>query len=197
MLLTFKKHFPFLSEDGGKIETGFVDKIMWGPKAHTFRIGNRWKPGDKIHFWSGNPRNVKQNPYAFNPSVDRVDWWLDSETGKILQNTDLMKGGFHGCPDLAVYVPLVAAVELAQIWIHAGDMEVFILADKNGIKYEQLKKGKLGEFCVKDGFWSYNETAKFFQFEAEARKVPAFKGQIIHWSEKTVYNPHAAQIFRP
>jgi|SRR5690606_29672732 len=196
MLLTFKKHFPFLSKSGDKIETGFVDKIIWGPKAHTFRVGNRWKPGDKIHFWSGNPRNVKQSPFAFNPSVVRVDWWMDSENGKVLPCTDLMRGGFHGCPSFR-FIPIVAAVELAQIWIHTGDLQVFILADKDGIKYEQLKQAKLGEFCVKDGFWSYNEAARFFQFEGEARKVPAFKGQIIHWSEKTVYNPQTAQIFRP
>ncbi|HOG36775.1 MAG TPA: ASCH domain-containing protein [Paludibacteraceae bacterium] len=45
----------------------FVEKIKNGTKTHTIREdkGNRWKVGKTIHFWRGNPRNVKNNPYQF------------------------------------------------------------------------------------------------------------------------------------
>ena len=45
----------------------FVQKIIDGDKIHTIREDktNRWKEGRIIQFWSGNPRNVKNNPYYF------------------------------------------------------------------------------------------------------------------------------------
>lgn len=45
----------------------FAESILSGSKIHTIRQDkkNRWKAGMKIHFWSGNPRNVKNNPYQF------------------------------------------------------------------------------------------------------------------------------------
>lgn len=54
MLLTFSKD-------------KFVQLIKDGVKIHTIRRdeNRRWKPGMKIHFWRGNPRNVKANPYPF------------------------------------------------------------------------------------------------------------------------------------
>ena len=58
MLLTFSKD-------------QFVEKILTGDKIHSIREdkNNRWKIGMKIHFWRGNPRNVKSNPYEFATSV--------------------------------------------------------------------------------------------------------------------------------
>jgi hypothetical protein len=54
MILTFSKE-------------QFVQRILEGTKIHTIREDkhDRWKPGMKIHFWKGNPRNVKANPYQF------------------------------------------------------------------------------------------------------------------------------------
>ena len=45
----------------------FVEKILNGTKIHTIREdkNNRWKSGMKIHFWKGNPRNVKNDSYHF------------------------------------------------------------------------------------------------------------------------------------
>ncbi len=59
MLLTFSK------------TKNFETLIKQGIKIHTIRedINNRWKPGMKIHFWSGNPRNIKNNPYQFGEGI--------------------------------------------------------------------------------------------------------------------------------
>jgi len=51
----------------------FVDMINSGHKIHTIREdkSNRWKPGMKIHFWRGNPRNTgaKVKPYEFKKGL--------------------------------------------------------------------------------------------------------------------------------
>ena len=63
MLLTFS------SDD-------FVQKIKDRTKIHTIRADkhDRWKEGMKIHFWRGNPRNVKSHPYAFGEGVvEKID----------------------------------------------------------------------------------------------------------------------------
>lgn len=54
MLLTFSKD-------------KFVQLIKDGVKIHTIRRdeNRRWRAGMKIHFWRGNPRNVKSGPYPF------------------------------------------------------------------------------------------------------------------------------------
>lgn len=58
MLLTFSK-------------PQFVERILNGTKKHTIRDDkkNRWKVGMKIHFWKGNPRNVKNKPYQFATGI--------------------------------------------------------------------------------------------------------------------------------
>ena len=57
MILTFKPQFVEPIKDGTKIHPIRKDKT------------GRWKPGMKIQFWSGNPRNVKANPHQFQSGV--------------------------------------------------------------------------------------------------------------------------------
>lgn len=73
MVLTFSSH-------------QFVDRIKSRIKQTTIRDdeSNRWVPGRKIHFWKGNPRNTKSNPYTFGTGVctstERVVIDFDKET---------------------------------------------------------------------------------------------------------------------
>lgn len=65
MLLTFSR-------------TEFSHRIKSGIKVHTIREDkhDRWKVGNKIHFWLGNPRNTrgKTKPYQFGVGeVSRVE----------------------------------------------------------------------------------------------------------------------------
>lgn len=65
MILSFQKQFVPLIQDGTKI--------------HTLRrdVHKRWKPGMKIHFYEGNPRNGgKQFMDGVCTSVQRVDYVL-------------------------------------------------------------------------------------------------------------------------
>jgi hypothetical protein len=61
MILTFSKP---------EFEQLIKDEI----KIHTIRkdAGNRWKVGMKIHFWMGNPRNVKRNPKPYSFATGTV-----------------------------------------------------------------------------------------------------------------------------
>ena len=45
-------------------EDRFKERILGGVKIHTIRTDRteRWKKGQKIHFWRGNPRNTKATP---------------------------------------------------------------------------------------------------------------------------------------
>jgi len=60
MLLTFTK-------------PQFKDLIKQGIKQHTIREdkNNRWKVGNSIQFWLGNPRNVhaKNKPHQFGNGI--------------------------------------------------------------------------------------------------------------------------------
>jgi len=49
----------------------FIEPIKAGTKIHTIRADKkgRWKPGTKIHFWKGNPRNKHQLPYQFQSGI--------------------------------------------------------------------------------------------------------------------------------
>lgn len=65
MILTFSK-------------TKFEQLIKDGVKIHTIRRDepNRWKVGNKIHFWIGNPRNTKgkDKPHQFGVGkVSRIE----------------------------------------------------------------------------------------------------------------------------
>lgn len=45
-------------------EDKFKERILSGVKIHTIRTDRteRWKKGQVIHFWRGNPRNTKSEP---------------------------------------------------------------------------------------------------------------------------------------
>jgi len=49
----------------------FVSRIALGIKIHTIREDKteRWYTGRTIHFWFGNPRNIKNNPYQFRKGI--------------------------------------------------------------------------------------------------------------------------------
>lgn len=58
MILTFKlPQFEGLIKNGTKIHTIRDDKH------------DRWKVGNTIQFWIGNPRNIKAKPYQFGERI--------------------------------------------------------------------------------------------------------------------------------
>lgn len=84
MLLTFSK-------------IQFIDRIISGNKIHTIRDDkfNRWKVGNKIHFWFGNPRNTrgKIKPFQFAiGEVQRIEnIFMDLKNDIVLIGYDILK----------------------------------------------------------------------------------------------------------
>ena len=82
MLLTFSRD-------------SFVEDIIDHKKEQTIREdkSNRWKPGRKIHFWRGNPRNKRGNPetdpYSFGTGI-----CTDVKFVEIYFHFDFIKVGF-------------------------------------------------------------------------------------------------------
>lgn len=72
-----------------------VESILDFSKRQSIREdkSNRWKPGRKIHFWRGNPRNKRGNPetdpYSFGTGV-----CLDTKFVEIYCELNFVRVGF-------------------------------------------------------------------------------------------------------
>lgn len=110
MLLTFSKD-------------RFVDDIRNGTKIHTIRTdkANRWKPGNKIHFWRGNPRNIKNNPYSFGDN-----------TCKSVQEIVI-----HRVPDSMTEFEHGVMVLIGDRWLQ--DWEIQQLAKNDGLSPREFR----------------------------------------------------------
>lgn len=77
MILPFSINCPWVTPDGQKIPTDFKRKICQKIKIHTFRKGERWKAGTKIHFYMANPRN---GGVKFQPTLEAVENWFSEKS---------------------------------------------------------------------------------------------------------------------
>lgn len=123
MLLTYSQIFPWGAP------TNFESKISGGweipaTKKHTMRLGDRFKPGGKIHFWMGNPRNKHQHPWihGFNLNDPRhAHYWWKHDT---ITRGDHLKSNpganqFSWPPEHHAMVPVVCAVERFKLLFDA------------------------------------------------------------------------------
>ena len=138
------------------------------------------------------------NPYRFNPSVDQVDFWFDIPNNRII-GSELLKGyGFHGCPSFD-YIPIARAVECVIIKPYSPDYASITIMEDKTFSFPSLHfdHGLTERFAFSDGFDSYNQMTEFFHSEIRRQKISQIAGQIVHWSERTIYDPTTAQIFQP
>ena len=173
----------------------FMQKLPWGApshfeemikremKIHTIRMGNRWKPGHKIHFYSGNPRNGGTRIKV--PHKAASYWhYHESLTDRHIEE---MKMSCQGL-DQRVAVPAVAAtedivlrlnrsstleVEIAGTPITGRDM--LALASCDGLELEDFKR----------------------YFAWRLNSGDEVRGQIIHWKEGSLHVPDKAQVYQP
>jgi hypothetical protein len=163
MLLTFSRL------DSAGEPTEFEAKIKAGVKRHTFRQGNRWKPGTVIHFWSGTPRNQKNNPYEFS---------LPEFTADYTRGTD----------DGSKAYPLVSIVEDFKMSFPETGHVLFQIGDL------MVDENLLEIVAQADGFDSKEAFVAWFRRTAEKAKVKVITGQVIHW-RGTAYAPDTAKEF--
>ncbi len=177
MILSFKRQMPWGES------TNFKQKIKAGVKIHTFRLGDRWKPGMIIHFWEENPRVKTKNTAAFRlGNYERAEVWKQceyKEEGK----------------ERIVDEPLCFAVEPFELTIK----ELPDDGDRVNRKEVELKIGDLfidtpemlQLVAFNDGFNSFEEFISWFSIYFKKKGITTGKGQVIHWTDQ-VYDTDTA-----
>ena len=135
MLLTFTKpEFENLIKDGIKKHTIRADK------------NNRWKVGNSIQFWLGNPRNVhaKNKPHQFGTGVC-------SETRKIKI--------IHSPSYVTL---LIDDEEIETLWVDDKSFRVYSTETDSPIFYQ---------LSTNDGFNSISEFLEWFNTDFEGKLI--------------------------
>jgi hypothetical protein len=74
----------------------FKEKILAGTKTTTIRQDKRrrWRVLNFVHFWRGNPRNVRANPHEFARGiVKRIDQIEIFPNGIVARHLDIYVNG--------------------------------------------------------------------------------------------------------
>lgn len=197
MILSFSRKFPW----GDKTE--FVRKIQQGIKQHTFRIGHRWKVGDKIHFWDQNPRSTMINPKPsrFNIPIGMAEKWID-QNGLVCDG-DKISVVKKFIPEQSLAVPIVSHIENWKIEVNRynrldytfrltiGDQSILysftpqlnLICHGTTLNYFTLE-----EVSNRDGFDSREDFIRWFAWDILTKKninSLSMEGQVIHWTNNT------------
>jgi len=175
------------------VETDFKNKIQIGTKIHSFRLGSRWQPGTKIHFYDTSPRaggeRFNINPVGY-PRVIRYyvyDNTLESYENFTLYGNAVMSGEEAH----SVAVPIVMAVEEFCIAFHVNQWyedSLDFLSIGGRLIYDL---DELYDVCNSDGLSIKDFRQYFYDVWRQEGQKP-LKGQIIHWTDK-LYTPGEAK----
>lgn len=193
MNLTFSRRATL---QGIEHNTEFERKIKRGEKIHTIRKGNRWKPGTKIHFWMGTPRNPSSDPQKFFVNLDVSEFWIH-QWGKekpVIQTKEFlrMRGlNLFDPPNTEYYLPAVANVEKIIIRNLHGEWPTVQVGRKMLTASEIVTLSQNDGFDLVEDFFdwfrkpvrvidSFNEITGKYRYKNE---VPnELEGQIVHWT---------------
>lgn len=165
---------PFARQTPWKEETEFEYRIQTGIKIHTFRLGDRWKPGMFIDFWSENPRTANKNPYPFSIAEGKA-----AALGTTYRD---------GKP---IRLPMVYATE--TFYFEFPDEDKFILKIgslfiDNDLLYDLV--------ALQDGFSEPLDFQRWFRLTAKKKKTKVLTGQVIHWTRHGIYDFENASILK-
>lgn len=214
---------------GGDIRpTGFREEIgkHSGHKIHTIRAytkgyKRRWKPGHRIDFWMGNPRNRHTCKWMepFNPAYTVAEKWTtrSGDPVQVFGTPEYYHPPIYNDPDGAA--PVCTATEDIIIMIDQPDSQTDIKIKIGGAPFilchmkaehweivgppEDVKR--LKELAYNDGFDYLAFFIQYFRTAIKAHNLPYFKGQIVHWTKhryheptaQTEENPHQeAEVFK-
>lgn len=190
MLATFSRKWPWDQP------TNFRESIRQGKKGHTLRQGNRWEPGDRIHFWMGSPRNPSCNPARFSiPFTSALSWEvIDDTIAKGIYDADEMEclyPNYQVVPHHTA-VPVVYATEKVEIYNSYLEGRFITVGGKLLQYREELQLARNDGF----GFNATNDEIMmlWFWMYFVPKVGDSFEGQIIHWQKGNLYNPPAASV---
>ena len=203
MNLTFSRRATL---QGIEHNTEFERRIKRGEKIHTIRKGNRWKPGMKIHFYIGTPRNPSSDPQRFFVNLDVADFWVH-QWGKekpVVQTKDflIMRGlNLFDPPNIEYYLPAVANVEKIIIRNLRGEWPTVQVGRKILTAAEIVTLSQNDGFeLVEDFFDWFRKPVRVIAYWSDVKgkhvyknEVPdEFEGQIVHWTA-FVYDSETAE----
>lgn len=203
MLLSFKRQLATKRPVRGKVQktaliyTNFPAKIRNQEKIHTFRFGDRWRPGLKIHFWDESPRNIYADPpaRAFTIPIDAAAHWSEEdEQGRIfplcaaVETWDMVFRTDQLLQEQINFLsiggkPIVKSWEVASIAKNDG----LALAEFRAYFYNVLLEVAIEGLKLQG---SYIDRAPIT--DQPLPKLITGTGQIIHWTDK-VYNEVGAK----
>lgn len=202
MNLTFSRRATL---QGIEQNTEFEYRIKRREKIHTIRKGNRWKPGMKIHFWMGTPRNPGSDPQRFFVDLYVCEFWVH-QWGKeksIVQTKDFLNNrglDLFDPPNTEYYLPAVANVEKIIIRNLRGEWPTVQVGRKMLTAAEiALLSQNDGFDLVEDFFDWFRKPVRVIAYWNEVKQkhvykneVPdEFEGQIVHWTS-CLYDPETA-----
>lgn len=194
MILPFSEHCPWTEPNGQRPKTDFQPKICQGIKIHTFRDGQRWKQGAKIHFYLRNPRN---GGVAFTPPFNVVDQWMSNEAEGIWPKKMLSEFTQKHLEEH--FTPLVHGVENYKIRVDYNgaqspcvlfNLEIeelhVVCCNFNLVTHEIKHFAPSNVYSLKviaenDGL-SEVGFLRWFANSAKDKKEKESTGQIIHWT---------------
>ena len=194
-------------------ESGFEEKIgdpgLFQPKVHTIRSltyhkdgssSRRYEPGQRIHFWMGNPRNRHTCSWMkpFSPAWGNCYRWIDSKG-----NPALRPGSDSYRPELGKDHPkpvIYATEDIRFDWKTTDDRKVFLIWIGKSLmitgflvdtgEWRSSHMGTLNYLSMNDGFFHTTDFLKYFIGGSESG---IFIGQIVHWRKGYCYDKENAE----
>ncbi len=204
MLLTCKRILKTGFTEATQIKTEFPLKIRNQQKIHTFRFGDRWKPGHKIHFWDESPRNKKHfdpPPRQFTIPIESAHQWSDEDKkGKIYPlcyATETWDMIFHTTQPLMEQISFlsIGGYPITPIW------HLTAVANNDGLTLSQFRAyffHAIMENAIEgmklEGKWV---NRKKWHDQPELPNTITGTGQIIHWTDKIYYKDQAQILQLP
>ena len=170
MILSFARKTPW-----GEL-TDFRRKVAELEKIHTFRMGNRWRPGMKIHFWDSSPRSKGSAKLA------PEEFFLEESGVSICKEVRYSRPDEYGVK--RVLVKSVQDFEMQfNFDVEAEHWQMFLRIDGKLIGEPDYEKGlsEVREVCENDGL-SIDWFVRWFVHSAIKKETSILTGQVVHWT---------------
>jgi len=186
MLLTMSSVFPH-SGNATHFKQMIAQPTELDSKNHSIRAlthgtKRRWRPGMKIHFWMGNPRNKKGRPWIHDFTPDYKAFHGEDP---IVQATE----------DVAIYTSRHNEKTCRAVVYIGKRIEVTAFRDFNQ-EGPDLATGNIpmiSRLAKNDGFKTVDDFLSYFHYRNHKGLTTLFKGQIIHWTKGLLYDKRKAQ----
>lgn len=209
MLLPFSEKFKWNGQPT-HFERKIADKNP--SKFHTFREGERFKPGHLLHFWINNPRVKKYKPaWSFDIQYSNAAYWANKKKNDLVVSGALLERADR-IVEPENLLPIVYAVERFQMQINKYDDCIQMLlnigslywdvrliesdADQIYDETDYTEGGKIMfRFLAMNDGLTASDFVRWFYHQSVKNKSDEIVGQLIHWTDAHIYDEENALIY--